>query len=143
MKKLTDLEIDTMLDYATTLIGLPFICGGQDPKRGVDCSGFVQVCLAKVGMDPKGDQTAQTLHHYFLENKYPIIKKKGSILFFGKHENKITHTALAIDTNLMIEAGGGGPECVNAMAARIKKAKVRIKPIDSRSDLISYFYLGV
>ena len=36
---------------ARKLLGLPYVWGGTDPERGVDCSGLVQVVYEKFGID--------------------------------------------------------------------------------------------
>ncbi len=36
---------------ARKLVGLPYVWGGTDPEKGVDCSGLVQVVYGKFGID--------------------------------------------------------------------------------------------
>jgi cell wall-associated NlpC family hydrolase len=141
MKKLTREDIVKMLNFAISMIGVPYIWGGQS-KNGVDCSGFIQLCLNHVGIDPSGDQTAQLLQHWCLDNKYQRLIKPGSLLFFGKKENIITHVAMALDNELMIEAGGGNQKCTTIEWSKKIGARVRMVPINNRKDLVSYFYLG-
>lgn len=129
--------IELLLDYAFHFIGLPYRWGGDDPINGYDCSGFVQECLASVGMDPPGDQTAQALHDHFLVSSATSDPVPGSLAFFGKDASRITHVAIVLDSKSMIEAGGGGSKTVSLEAAAAQNAFIRVRPIASRKDLVA------
>ena len=127
---------ELMVDYAKSFIGTPYKWGGSG-AGGFDCSGFIQEVLSCVGLDPKGDQTAQNLYNYFINKGKGNGISKGSLLFWGKSNNKITHVSLAIDFWHHIEAGGGGRLTTNLKEAQRTGAMVRIRPITSRRDLFS------
>lgn len=42
---------DQVVAEARKLVGLPYVWGGTDPDRGVDCSGLVQVVYGRLGID--------------------------------------------------------------------------------------------
>ena len=42
---------DQALAAAREMVGLPYVWGGTDPERGVDCSGLVQSAFAAAGVD--------------------------------------------------------------------------------------------
>lgn len=105
---------------------------------GFDCSGLVQEILASVGEDPPGDQTAHTLFLYFQRHGDPGKKDlpaSGDLAFFGS-ECKISHVGFCIDRFRMVEAGGGGRDVRNRKEAAAKNAYIRVRPIDSRRDLV-------
>tara|TARA_B100000749_G_scaffold255291_1_gene223266 strand:+ start:389 stop:811 length:423 start_codon:yes stop_codon:yes gene_type:complete len=127
---------EVMISYAKTFVGTPYIWGGSG-AGGFDCSGFVQEILGSVGLDPVGDQTAQTLFNFFNRKARGSGIAKGSLLFWGRNTRKITHVSLAINYHFHIEAGGGGSKTKTPEDARRVGAMVRIRPITSRNDLIS------
>jgi len=123
-------------DYLLQFVGTPYIWGGDDPINGFDCSGFAQEYLASFGKDPPGDQTANSLYRYFL--KHGEIKKHcdlGYLLFFGDKE-RIKHVAIGLTADLMIEAGGGTSVTRTINDAIIQNAYIRIRPHNSRNDLV-------
>jgi len=130
-----------LIDYAKSFIGVPYIYGGQNPAFGVDCSELVQEILRSIGLDPKGDQTAQMLYDYFQLNGHVTDSPKpGALLFYGQSAEKITHIAFAISDNQLIEAGGGDSTTTSLEAASHKAAFVRIRPVTHRKDLIAILY---
>lgn len=40
-----------VVDYAQRFLGTPYVYGGTDPKRGFDCSGFVQYVYHHFGIN--------------------------------------------------------------------------------------------
>jgi cell wall-associated NlpC family hydrolase len=128
--------------YAIQFAGLPYIWGGNNPLEGFDCSGFAQEILASMGLDPRGDQTAQGLYDHFSDEEEGQLcdePEAGCLAFYGKPE-RITHVAFCLNEYQMIEAGGGGPACVDAKSAAANNAYVRIRPILARKDLIACIY---
>lgn len=131
-----DEGLDIMMDYAMRMLFVPYKWGGASPLEGLDCSGFVQECLASIGKDPRGDQTAMGLYNALLPNTREDVIRYGSILFFGPSKKEITHTAIAYNDKVMIEAGGGGSKTLTFEDAKKHQAFVRIRPI--RSDLVAF-----
>ena len=130
--------IEMMLDYAMRFIGTPYVYGGNNPVSGMDCSGFVCEILKAVSVIPgHKDFSARELYVMLQStNGCRVSKsvKRGSILFFGKNINTISHIAIAINDKLMIESGGGDAGTISKEKAALCNAFVRIRPI--RSDLV-------
>ena len=128
---------DILKMYFTSCINIPYRWGGYNPIEGYDCSGFVQDALSTIGLDPKGDQTANLLYKFFSQPGNGLIKdiaSFGNLLFFG-NDKIIRHVAISLSNEAMIEAGGGGSK-VNDIQDAIKyNAFVRIRPIKNRNDL--------
>lgn len=130
--------IKLMLAYAKAWIGVPYKWGGDSPK-GVDCSGFVQLVLQKVGLDPAGDQTAQSLYNHFLSKgaKTLTAPLEGALIFFGRNTKSISHVSIALNATEMVEAGGGGSKTNTYDDAVRDNAWVRQRPITSRRDVVA------
>jgi cell wall-associated NlpC family hydrolase len=128
---------EDFLIEVTSKIGTPYIFGGNDPDKGIDCSGFAQWALSLYGLDPKGDQSAGGLYNIFSENS-PVIQEAdlGDLVFYG-NSNIVSHVALALSPFTILEAGGGDHTTTSVVEAVKRDAKVRSKSINHRSDFIA------
>jgi len=132
------MQPEDFVEYCKQYLGLPYIWGANGPDA-FDCSGFAQVVLARISLDPPGDQTANDLYRYFSNPQHgqPVATAEcGCLVFYGKPA-RVGHVAICIDAENMIEAGGGGPETTSVAIARRQKAEVRIRPITRRKDIVS------
>lgn len=120
-----------------TFLGLPYKWGGDDTIKGFDCSGLVQELLATIGLDPKGDQTAQALYDYFKNRSNEGPRDLGTLVFYGRSTSKISHIALMLDDQTIIEAGGGGSRTNTLEDAANQNATIRIRPFNHRSDIVA------
>ena len=104
-----------------------------------DCSGLVCKVLRDLGHEIM-DMTAQGLYHWSLKNGLSTSHPdKNTLLFFGRNLENITHIAIGINKEYMIECGGGGRESVdwNLEDNARMDARVRIKSISNRRDLLT------
>lgn len=122
---------DIAIEYAKSFIGVDYLWGGETP-HGFDCSGLIQEVLASVGLDPRGDQTANALYETFKANEVQKASK-ACIAFWPKVGRKY-HVAICLDSEHIIEAGGGNSKTINSDMAKKQKAFVRIRPLDNRGD---------
>lgn len=132
-----NMNLRLLYDYAMALVGVPYKWGGSNPISGFDCSGLVQELLAAVGMDPKGDQSAQTLHDYFFARGIRTSMGLGALAFYGKDVKSITHVVMMLDYVNAIGANGGGSKTVDLKSADSASAFVKIRPLDYRGDLVA------
>lgn len=117
-------------------INVPYKWGGDDGLKGIDCSGLAQELLAMVGADPSGDQTAQALYNYF-KNRSEEVKDTGALVFYGQSPAAITHVAVMLDQETIIEAGGGGSRTNTIEDAAAQNAVVRLRPWNRRKDVVA------
>jgi len=131
-KTLTAYQIDLMLDYGKRLIKTPYVWGGDKPTIGLDCSGLVLELLKAIGVIGRKelDMTAQGIYAFISSTPGGRDEvDKGDLIFFGTSLSKISHIAIAIDSNYMLEAGGEG-------SVANDEGMVRIRPINWRSDFL-------
>lgn len=130
------MKINDVILYAWRFIGKPYIYGANGPDA-YDCSGLVCEILKAFGViHYSEDLTAQDLYHAMGRKYSHLPPTAGAILFFGKTNETVFHTGLAISPSLMIEAGGGDSATTTREVARAKCAFVRIRPISMRKDFL-------
>lgn len=125
-----------IINLALKMQGIPYIWGGNSPKTGFDCSGFIIWILQVFDVLPSGDWTADGLSKK-LKN-FDDVKDAfpGDLIFYGKY--KITHVMMYIGNSMCIGASGGGPDTLNEQIAAIKGARVKVKRFDYRTDVKSF-----
>lgn len=132
-----------MMVMAFQYLNVPYVWAGNN-TNGFDCSGFVLKVLHDIGYTLP-DMTSQGLYNHCIKRGVQSSLECDSLLFFGKNERNISHVAISLGefdgTSLMIEAGGAGRESKYLSREDLlrKDARVRIKPISNRGDLIAGF----
>lgn len=119
-------------------LSIPYKWGGQN-VLGFDCSGLVLTAMKDVGI-VLPDMTSQRIYEWMYKNhNTQMIPDQDCILFFGDDIKKITHVSVAIDDTYMIEAGGAGRDSLTLTDKELadRDARVRIKRIDNRKDLVA------
>jgi cell wall-associated NlpC family hydrolase len=122
-------------------LNAPYKWGGSNPLEGFDCSGLVVEFHKSFGLVGKDfDATAQVLFSMHKKEHPQDIKKCkfGDLVFYGRSEKNITHVGICLDDLLMLEAGGGGSRTINRQKAEEHGAWVRLRPIQSRKDIVGY-----
>jgi len=92
--------------FARRFVGLPYLWGGTS-TYGYDCSGFTQMLYRQMGVAIPRDSGPQARWEGFAPVERSALEP-GDLLFFGKSEDKITHTGMHI----------GGAEFIHATAYR-------------------------
>jgi len=118
-------------------LGTPYRWGGNS-FNGMDCSGFVLKSLHDVGITLP-DMTAQGIFNWSKSNKFESCEpNEDCLLFFGVNNSNIRHVAISLNGKYMIEAGGAGRASKDMSIEDLARidARVRIKPISNRKDLI-------
>ena len=127
-------KMETVISYAMTYIDKPYIYDNDDPFYGSDCSGYIGYILRAFGsIGKKDDYNSREYYKLFPKLDHP---QAGAIVYYG---NKYpSHCMLCMNDLWCIGATGGGPGCTSVQIAEMTKARVRIKAIDYRSDIIGY-----
>jgi hypothetical protein len=88
-----------VVDEAKKYLGIPYVWGGTDPNKGLDCSGLVQLVYKNLGYElPRVSYQQATAGR-------PVASlaeaRPGDILAFN---SPVSHVAIYIGDNKMIEA---------------------------------------
>ena len=89
-----------LIDEARKYLGVPYVWGGTDPQKGLDCSGLVQLVYKNLGIDlPRVSyqQATQGQKVASLDQARP-----GDLLAFGSP--RVNHIAIYIGDGKMIHA---------------------------------------
>lgn len=131
--------IESLVVYALSLVGTPYIWGGNLPF-GVDCSGYAGE-IGKAGgfLPSNADFTSQGIYDYFVSHDAIELPEAtiGAFVFYGKSLGEITHVGFAIDNFSMLSAAGGDSSTNSMEKAMARKAFVKQRPIRYRKDLVA------
>jgi len=123
-----------MLSY----LNIPYIFGGKNPLVGEDCSGLVCEFLKAIGKLKTNDEfSSQQLYNMFkpmATDSQPT--NTGSLIFFGGGPTDVSHVAMFLDNNFIIEAGHGTAQTTTREVAAETGAYVRVRPYTYRADMV-------
>ena len=104
----------------------------------MDCSGLVCELLQANGLlENNSELNAQGLYAKFMKDSEQATEPSfGSLIFYGKDFQSISHVAFGVNSFQMIEAGGGNNTVSNSDIAEKTNAYVKIRPYRHRSDLL-------
>lgn len=121
----------TMIEYAKTFLGTPYVWGGNTAEQGLDCSGLVCEILRVENLILNNeDLTAQQIYVKFSSLNYSSGTGKNTLVFYGESNNKITHVAFGIGDDKIIESAGEG-------RSNTDKGFVRVRKVNYRNDLVA------
>ncbi len=100
---------ETIEQTARTLMGRPYLWGGNSPK-GLDCSGFTQLVFRMHGIDLTRNSRQQSLEgtDVLLDPELKNLRK-GDLLFFGrkaagKNPERVVHVGIFLQDKLFIHS---------------------------------------
>ena len=101
---------DQVVTRALELVGLPYVWGGTDPERGVDCSGLLQAVYSTFGIDlPRlsADQARAGTPVASMSEALP-----GDLIAWDNSSRNVgaDHIAIYIGNGMMIESPRPGGE---------------------------------
>lgn len=103
--KFDDTTVQKIMDEALKYENYPYVFGGSSPQTSFDCSGIVQWCFAKAGINLP--RTAQAQYNV---TQHISIKeaKPGDLVFFHSTyatSDYVTHIGIYVGNNRMYHAG--------------------------------------
>jgi cell wall-associated NlpC family hydrolase len=94
-------DVDFVIETARRFLGTPYLWGGTT-ARGIDCSGFAQLCYRLAGYTLPRDSYQQFAALATEPEGEPL---PGDLLFFAK-EGRIVHVAISLGEGDLIHAEG-------------------------------------
>lgn len=95
------LKRKAVVDYALQFVGGRYVYGGEDPNRGVDCSGFTRYVLGHAaGIGLSHSARAQSGEGQVISYK---DARPGDLVFYGK-SGSINHVALYMGDGRVVHA---------------------------------------
>jgi len=106
-----------MVVQALALLGVPYRWGGNDPARGLDCSGLVRhVYKAATSLElPRRSEQMSRVGHKVARDDL----RAGDLLFFNTLGHPYSHVALYLGDGRFVHAPG-------------RKSQVRVDALDQR-----------
>lgn len=95
------IEVQRLLDYATSLLGTRYRWAGESPETGFDCSGFVKHVFGRFGVYLPHSADAQSYYGVPV-SRYEL--KPGDLLFFCTEGYGIDHVGIYLGEGRFIHA---------------------------------------
>ena len=94
---------NNIVNFATKLIGIPYLWGGKS-GFGFDCSGFVQTVYLLAGIELPRDSKDQVSYSNFVDISIQNANP-GDLIFFSEDE-KISHVGIYLNDGKFIHCSG-------------------------------------
>lgn len=122
---------EKFIEYLKEFIGSRYQWGGEGGfNNGFDCSGLILEGLKAFGLWGNTDASSQMIFDKFKTWVTTESVRPGDLVFYGKDLKSITHISAVVDTEQVIEAGGGGKNTVDV-------GFVRLRPFGWRKDIVA------
>ncbi|MBD5226260.1 MAG: C40 family peptidase [Bacteroidales bacterium] len=99
-------DIDAVIDFATALMGTPYLWGGTSTKS-MDCSGLTKIAYLSQGLILPRNASQQAKTGVSIPMADRSAFRKGDLLFFGnKDTGRINHVGMYIGNDKFIHCAG-------------------------------------
>lgn len=99
----SDKPVGSIADVAQSFMNAPYLWGGRN-FFGIDCSGFIQVVFAIVGVHLPRDASQQVSVGQIIS--FVEEARAGDVAFFDDEEGNIVHVGMCLGKGEIIHASG-------------------------------------
>jgi cell wall-associated NlpC family hydrolase len=93
-------------NYAMQFLGTPYKWGGNDPTRGIDCSGLVKNVFGHIGVNlPR--TAAEQVHYGTPVTRLEDLQSGDRLYFWSAKRNCIGHTGIYMGGGYFVAASSG------------------------------------
>jgi len=97
---------NAVANYSLNFIGTPYVWGGNDPNRGIDCSGFVKQMYGTIGKSlPR--TAAEQAHVGQPITRLENLQSGDRLYFWDKKRGKIGHTGIYLGNGYFVHSSSG------------------------------------
>ncbi len=103
---MSDAAARNLTSYARSLIGVPYKYGGNSPKVGFDCSGFVDHVFRhtlRINLPRSSDEISRIGQPISISNL-----RIGDLVFFNTLRQKFSHVGIYLGSDRFIHAPSSG-----------------------------------
>lgn len=90
-------------NYSMNFIGTPYVWGGNDPQRGIDCSGFVKKMYGSIGVNLPRTAAEQAMVGQPI-SRLENLQKGDRLYFWDKRRGKIGHTGIYLGNGYFVHS---------------------------------------
>ncbi|OIV43787.1 C40 family peptidase [Flavobacterium johnsoniae] len=113
----TEVNRDSIIEYAKKYLDTPYKYAGSDPKKGFDCSGFVSYVFKNFGMTlPRSSGSYKNLGKALKPEDFKV----GDILVFYGYKDRTVVGHLGI----ICEANGMHSKFIHASSGKAQKVTI-------------------
>jgi cell wall-associated NlpC family hydrolase len=94
-------------NYAYQFIGTPYKWGGNDPSRGIDCSGLVKNVMGKIAHVDLPRTAAEQVNVGQPITRLEDLQAGDRLYFWSSKKGKIGHTGIYLGNGYFIHASSG------------------------------------
>lgn len=91
---------DQIVELAKDYLGVPYLWGGTDPSKGLDCSGLVQLVLSRLGID--APRVSQDQARFGTPVASLDQARPGDLVAFGSP--RVNHIGIYVGNGQMLHA---------------------------------------
>ncbi len=89
-----------LFEHVRPYLGVPYLWGGTDPSKGLDCSAFVRLVYGELGVElPRTSRQQYAAFPRVTDRLMP-----GDLLYFSEDGRRITHVALYLGDGYIAHA---------------------------------------